>query len=87
MIDIDNLDTSIINVPFPTNRIGLEDGLRDLRDKTLKDDIDAINPIRYESLTDSQRTELKAYRQELLDVPQQSGWPTNVSWPTKPTWM
>ena len=87
MIDLDTLDTDIIKIPFPTNRVGLEDGLRELRNKTLKDDIDSINPIRYALLTEEQRTELQTYRQQLLDVPQQAGWPKDIEWPTKPAWM
>lgn len=26
-----------------------------------------------------------SYRQDLRDVPQQSGWPENISWPTRPS--
>jgi hypothetical protein len=60
---------------------------RNLRNKLLKDQIDTVNPVRYESLTEEQRQELRAYRQALLDAPQQSTWPLNVEWPTKPTWL
>jgi hypothetical protein len=49
--------------------------------------VDKVNPIRYATLTDEQRTELIAYRQALLDVPTQSGFPNNVIWPTNPTWL
>lgn len=35
-------------------------------------------------LTDEQREAVKAYRQELRDVPQQEGFPLEVSWPEKP---
>jgi len=28
--------------------------------------------------------EQRDYRQALRDVPQQSGWPANITWPTKP---
>jgi hypothetical protein len=38
-------------------------------------------------LTDAQRTELAVYRQALLDIPQQSTWPRDFEWPTKPTWL
>ena len=30
-------------------------------------------------------TEQAAYRQALRDIPSQAGFPTNVTWPTKPT--
>lgn len=49
--------------------------------------VDRVNPIWYASLTELQQQELAAYRQQLLDVPQQSGFPTNVVWPTKPAWL
>lgn len=35
-------------------------------------------------LTDAQKTAWAAYRQELRDVPSQSGFPWNVTWPVKP---
>jgi hypothetical protein len=49
--------------------------------------VDRVNPVWYSSLTQEQQTELQQYRQELLDVPQQAGFPTDISWPTKPTWL
>lgn len=38
-------------------------------------------------LTDEKREELKAYRQALRDVPEQSGFPTDITWPEKPEWL
>jgi hypothetical protein len=35
-------------------------------------------------LTDAQKAEWSTYRQSLRDVPQQSGFPVNVVWPTEP---
>ena len=49
--------------------------------------VDRINPVWFNSLTTQQQTELAEYRQALLDVPQQSGFPTQVNWPAKPTWI
>ena len=49
--------------------------------------VDQINPVWFNSLTTQQQTELAEYRQALLDVPQQSGFPTQVNWPAKPTWI
>lgn len=49
--------------------------------------IDRINPVWYTSLTTEQQTDLVVYRQQLLDVPQQTGFPIDISWPTKPTWL
>lgn len=49
--------------------------------------IDRINPVWYASLTTDQQQDLVAYRQQLLDVPQQAGFPTDIVWPAKPTWL
>ena len=79
------------NLPAPdlhlSTRIGLADGLRNLRNKQLVDNVDSYNAIRYASLTTEQQQELATYRQALLNVPQQTGWPTTITWPTKPSWM
>lgn len=50
-------------------------------------DIDRVNPIWYNSLTIEQQTSLAVYRQALLDVPAQPGFPENVTWPSKPQWL
>jgi len=50
-------------------------------------DIDRVTPVWYNSLTQEQQAELAAYRLALLAVPQQSGFPTQVEWPAKPTWI
>jgi len=49
--------------------------------------VDRINPVWYSALTDQQRNDLAAYRQALLDVPQQAGFPLEVTWPAKPEWL
>jgi hypothetical protein len=59
---------------------------RQQRDQLLSA-IDRINPIWYASLTQEQQTELASYRQSLLDVPQQAGFPVTIEWPTKPAWL
>ena len=50
-------------------------------------DIDKINPVWYSTLTEQQKNDLIAYRQALLDVPQQQGFPITIMWPTKPEWL
>jgi hypothetical protein len=42
------------------------------------------NPLRWASMSAEKQGEWTAYRQALLDVPQQAGFPHNVVWPTKP---
>lgn len=49
--------------------------------------IDRVNPIWYSTLSTEQQQELQQYRQQLLDVPQQSGFPTSIEWPIKPSWI
>lgn len=49
--------------------------------------VDKINPIWYNSLSREQQQELADYRTALLDVPQQSDFPKDIVWPTKPTWI
>ncbi len=43
------------------------------------------NQFYWESLTQEQRDERLAYRQALLDVPEQEGFPHTVVWPDFPT--
>jgi hypothetical protein len=49
--------------------------------------IDGVNYVWYSALTPSQQQELVAYRQALLDITQQAGFPGLVQWPTKPSWF
>jgi hypothetical protein len=49
--------------------------------------IDRVNSIWYASLSADQQRELADYRQALLAVPQQSGFPETVNWPAKPAWL
>lgn len=60
---------------------------RQLRNTILQNTVDRVNPVRYATLTTEQQAELAAYRQALLDVPAQAGFPNNISWPTKPVWL
>lgn len=54
------------------------------RDNLLKETVDSVNPMRWEALTDEQKDAWRAYRQALLDVPQQEGFPENIDWPEAP---
>ena len=60
--------------------------VRSTRDNTLADEVDPIvsNPLRWGGMTAEKQAAWTAYRQALLDVPQQSGFPHNVAWPMKP---
>jgi len=49
-------------------------------------EVDAIagNGLRWAALGAATQAEWATYRQALLDVPQQSGFPHDITWPTKP---
>jgi hypothetical protein len=46
--------------------------------------VDRINAVRWNSMAQEQRDAWVQYRQDLLDVPSQPGFPNNIIWPTKP---
>jgi hypothetical protein len=54
------------------------------RNNLLKQTVDRINPLRWESYSQEQKDAWTEYRQALLDVPQQEGFPLNITWPVKP---
>jgi len=55
------------------------------RDKKLAA-LDALvmNPLRWAAYTPAQQADLAVYRQALLDVPQQPGFPGEIVWPELP---
>ncbi len=61
--------------------------LRSQRDQKLANEVDPIvtNPLRWAELTDAKQAEWTQYRTDLLNLPDQSGFPNTVTWPTKPT--
>jgi hypothetical protein len=61
--------------------------LRAQRDDKLVNEVDPIvtNPLRWAELTDAKQAEWTQYRTDLLNLPEQSGFPNSVTWPTKPT--
>ena len=60
---------------------------RDTRDLKLVVEVDPTvsNPLRWGDLSEQEQADVSAYRMALLDVPQQSGFPHTISWPTKPS--
>lgn len=58
--------------------------VREIRDKLLITHIDIFNGPRWSFLTQEEQTAWNNYRLELLDVPQQEGFPDNVIWPVLP---
>lgn len=62
------------------------EGVRQERDDRLSNLVDPIvsNSLRWADMSSSQRNVWSQYRTDLLNVPQQAGFPDNVTWPTKP---
>jgi len=60
--------------------------VRGQRDLKLKHEVDPIvtNPLRWAELTAEKQNEWATYRTDLLNVPQQEGFPNTITWPTKP---
>ena len=60
--------------------------LRGQRDDKLVEEVDPVvtNPLRWAELTDAKQAEWTQYRTDLLNLPDQAGFPNTVTWPTKP---
>lgn len=65
----------------------LAKSIRKERDMKLATEVDPIvsNHLRWAALTTEQQQAWADYRQALLDIPDQAGFPHDVVWPTKPT--
>ena len=61
--------------------------IRDQRDALLYSEVDVIagNALRWAALDAATQSAWSAYRQALLEVPQQSGFPNDVVWPVSPS--
>lgn len=58
---------------------------RKKRNMLLKKYVDSINPMKWESLSEEQKTAWTTFRRALLDIPQQEGFPNTIVWPEKPS--
>tara|TARA_B110000259_G_scaffold184948_1_gene233018 strand:+ start:1340 stop:1756 length:417 start_codon:yes stop_codon:yes gene_type:complete len=65
----------------------LAEQVRSQRDNILDTAVDPLvtNPLRWAELSSGKQTEWSQYRADLLGVPQQAGFPTDITWPTEPT--
>jgi len=87
----DAVTGQITTTPLTEEEIskGLEErkkGEREGRDRILVKEVDPMvsNSLRWADLTDVKRAAWTQYRKDLLNVPQQSGFPDTITWPTKP---
>ena len=57
------------------------------RDRILNTVVDPLvsNPLRWADLTSDKQAEWSQYRTDLLAVPQQAGFPNNITWPQEPS--
>lgn len=62
------------------------EGIRMIRNELLVTEVDPIvtNPLRWAELSTEQQQDWADYRTALLNVPQQVGFPNEITWPTKP---
>ena len=61
--------------------------VRSDRDYKLLTEVDPLvsNPLRWAESTPDKQAEWSQYRLDLLNVPQQAGFPNTITWPTKPS--
>ena len=55
------------------------------RNELLSKGPDRVNPMWWSSMTATEQSEVSAYRQSLLDITNQSGYPMNIEWPEIPS--
>lgn len=54
------------------------------RDRLLAEGPDRISPLWWNSMTEQEQQSWTKYRQDLLDITTQQGYPESIIWPTKP---
>lgn len=70
------------DAPLPTEE-ALATQARAERNRLLSE-VDSISPVRWAGMTKAEQDGWVAYRQALLDVPQQEGFPNDIIWPDRP---
>lgn len=70
----------------PRVEISISEAVRIERDRRLRNDVDPIvsNPLRWNDMDAGLQYEWIDYRQALLDIPKQPGFPNQIHWPNKP---
>lgn len=71
--------------PAPPTDEYLAEMARNDRDSRLRY-LDTIltNPLRWAAYSDEQKTVISKYRQDLLDITDQEGFPQEINWPVSP---
>lgn len=87
-IEVPETLLALVEEPEPEPEPSAEEQARWRRDDLLYElDVIVTNPLRWGDLTEAEQQALAAYRQALLDVPQQDGFPDAVDWPAKPEFL
>jgi hypothetical protein len=81
--DVVNNGWIIPQEPEPTEEYLIEQA-RMKRNILLDHNVDRLNGPRWETLSEPQKELWRQYRLDLLNVPQQQGFPYNITWPQKP---
>lgn len=68
----------VFDTPRATNRALFK------RNTLLADGPDRINPLWWASMTPEQQADWESYRQALLDITDQPGFPMAIDWPSRP---
>lgn len=71
-------------VPYVKPVEQIEAEARQQRNQLLMESDSFVLPDRWAALTSAQQENWAQYRQALRDVPEQSGFPTDIQWPIKP---
>jgi hypothetical protein len=54
------------------------------RERVLLETVDRVNGLWWEAMANAEKDRWRAYRQALLDIPEQPGYPFTVVWPERP---
>jgi hypothetical protein len=50
----------------------------------LRETVDRVNGLWWEAMTGAEKDAWREYRQALLDIPEQEGYPFETVWPVRP---
>lgn len=81
-------DGTQVNRVFTVEQIPNEEKaseVRRQRNTLLAEWVDRMNPVVWEVMNEEQKQAWRDYRQALLDVPDQEGFPWTIQWPENPT--
>lgn len=82
-VDITDEEAAALQNPAKTTA-QLADDARAKRDALLASTVDTVNAIRWAAMSAEEQAAWAAYRQALLDVPEQAGFPAEIVWPEAP---